>query len=1117
TELPVSQLIGGSEPCPGGELAVDEASLGDALGCALFTGGRAARRVLRHESFTAYLAARHLVHRGVPEAQLRGVLLSSSRTGAKVHPMLRETAAWLVALDPVAHRWLAQADAETVASYPYAIAQDEVKASLIDGLLDLADADLLRNRSLSDLWIGQLTHPGLVDQLRAALRVGSAERGRAAAVIAQETGETRLVDDLVAVALDPARQTALRVRAVLSANALDHGRAAKMLRPLMTDTPHELDDELRGAVLDALWPQALGVEELVAAMTRETRPTVLDLYALFRLRLPERLSDADLPIVLAWAAARPGHRDGRPQHTGARRDDQLLNRLITRAWSARDRAPLLPALADLVHEQLLNDLHYEVAPPLQCSTDTDERDRRALARLLAERAASLNDAARLAHAPLARALGLLQPADLDWLLDRESQADETDAPRWHVLIRAIFSPADPGHRHSAESRRGSRVWQQVLGPMLDARTAPPAIPAHRVDDRRHAANGQPPLDRAAARQQNLTTLQALLQKTETGDPDGFWRLCWLMQADPDTAVILTWWSDDVTARPGYRALAEQHPDLLDRLIEAADAYLRVQHPHTDDWIDATNVTSWPAQAGYLAFALMDRHAPERLHSLEPAVWHRWAPALLGFGAAADNAGEPERKRRLLSLLGQRAPSAISQPAVRLLRAAASGPAADELRFTTACWSSELADALAAELPGLRAAPNLANFDLALRLLLEQVHAATRLYALQAVRDDATQRDEQAGRHAALGLLYTQPAAAWPEIFTQMRSRPAWGRALAEDIATSYEPFDPLSELDDVQLGALYGWLLEQFPPEQDIWPTEVGFRTAQHDTRFWRERGLKHLTARGTLSAIDALSVLALGNPHRPWLRRALAEAQENHRATCWNPISLRELRALIKDARRRHLRDSGDLLEAVMAELARLQQNMRGTTPEAGFLWDEQRATNAASRWFPKREADLSDYVAKHLRAHLPAVFTNREVEITRAAVGVGERVDLLCQATTMDPSGAATCQIVIEVKGCWNEHLLTGLHDQLAADYMATTGTRHGIYLVGWYPKDQWDRADSRRSKAPSGTAGHLHDELEQRAALEREESQLEIHVIVLDLRRHERAARTRATSRDRQTKSA
>src|SRR5579884_1037297 len=407
TELPVSQLIGGSEPCPGGELAVDEASLGDALGCALFTGGRAARRVLRHESFTAYLAARHLVHRGVPEAQLRGVLLSSSRTGAKVHPMLRETAAWLVALDPVAHRWLAQADAETVASYPYAIAQDEVKASLIDGLLDLADADLLRNRSLSDLWIGQLTHPGLVDQLRAALRVGSAERGRAAAVIAQETGETRLVDDLVAVALDPARQTALRVRAVLSANALDHGRAAKMLRPLMTDTPHELDDELRGAVLDALWPQALGVEELVAAMTRETRPTVLDLYALFRLRLPERLSDADLPIVLAWAAARPGHRDGRPQHTGARRDDQLLNRLITRAWSARDRAPLLPALADLVHEQLLNDLHYEVAPPLQCSTDTDERDRRALARLLAERAASLNDAARLAHAPLARALGLL--------------------------------------------------------------------------------------------------------------------------------------------------------------------------------------------------------------------------------------------------------------------------------------------------------------------------------------------------------------------------------------------------------------------------------------------------------------------------------------------------------------------------------------------------------------------------------------------------------------------------------------------------------------------------------------------------------------------------------------
>jgi hypothetical protein len=57
---------------------------------------------------------------------------------------------------------------------------------------------------------------------------------------------------------------------------------------------------------------------------------------------------------------------------------------------------------------------------------------------------------------------------------------------------------------------------------------------------------------------------------------------------------------------------------------------RVQHPHTDEWIDTAGTLDYRAQAGYLAFALLHRHAPGRLAALPAVVWRTWAPARCGL-------------------------------------------------------------------------------------------------------------------------------------------------------------------------------------------------------------------------------------------------------------------------------------------------------------------------------------------------------------------------------------------------------------------------------------------------------------------------------------------------------
>ena len=221
----------------------------------------------------------------------------------------------------------------------------------------------------------------------------------------------------------------------------------------------------------------------------------------------------------------------------------------------------------------------------------------------------------------------------------------------------------------------------------------------------------------------------------------------------------------------------------------------------------------------------------------------------------------------------------------------------EVRFSTMCWSDQLADALTAELPALQQPTDLTNFDTVLRLLLSRGHSTALEYAENTLDTHATTRDSQIARRAALALVYEATPNTWPTVFAAMSTRPAWGRELVEDLATGYRQPNPLIQLEEAQLGELYRWLLEQYPPEEDIWRPEFHFVSRREDARNWRDRVLTTLQLRSNAAAINELANLVSAYPNRPWLRRTLASAQESYRSTVWTPIRLRELRALIAAA----------------------------------------------------------------------------------------------------------------------------------------------------------------------------------------------------------------------------
>lgn len=60
----------------------------------------------------------------------------------------------------------------------------------------------------------------------------------------------------------------------------------------------------------------------------------------------------------------------------------------------------------------------------------------------------------------------------------------------------------------------------------------------------------------------------------------------------------------------------------------------------------------------------------------------------------------------------------------------------------------------------------------------------------------------------------------------------------------------------------------------------------------------------------------------------------------------------------------------------------------------------------------------------------------------------------------------LVIEVKGCWNQELQTGLKGQLVDRYLRGNPRASGLYLVGWFLCDRWTASDYKRANCPAWT---------------------------------------------------
>jgi hypothetical protein len=1046
----LDELVGGREStdtAASDTFAADEGAIRETLGTGIFSASGSGCMAFAHQTFAEFLAARYLAARMSKEQVLD--LMTMRESGVRrVIPQLREVATWLATLSPDLFDELLPADPDVLLRGDLALANDEQRMALVQALLVAAERDTVSRwdrRIRGNL--KALAHPTIADQVAGVLfdpAVAPAAR-ELAAELAGACQLQPLAGQMATLALAEDAPLPLRQAVV---TALDDGwpppEVLTRLIPLALDPPaSDTSDELRGTALRALWPQVLSAAQLFASLTAPQRPALLGSYRWFlRTELLKGLTDADLPTALRWATTLTR------EHSPTDALSELAQDILLRAWECRDDQTVLTELVKLIRGFLVGG--FDLLDHQEAQREGALADRNGRHTLIAALVPSIADGSLAPRLVVFTTPRLLDRDDVGWLIEelRAGQGSPLEAG-WARLLDQMLG-FDVPMTLVMEAREFSSVLRDLTGHWFDA----VRLDSPEADrDREHYRQAQAWQHRRSEAPHDAPDMKARihedLNRIDDGELDAFWHLNLDLSVEPGHNRYTRQFQSDLTKFPGWEAAEEP---VRERIFDAAERYLLGGDPVPHQWFGQSKLNH-AAAAGYRAMRLLEEHRPDSLAALSAEVWSRWAPVIVSWPSEA--ADDSETNRRLVALCFSIAPAETREWFLRSLDAeiVSSGHA-----FSVRRWGKDNLEGVEEALlqrvvnDALPRAPRVE----VLAALLQHGTAPARHQAEQLV-DASRLRSDPEARALAIDvarlLIEYSPDAGWPLVWPLIQADTEFGRAVFEELASGSERTVG-SRLDATELADLFIWLEAQYPHAEDP-PLKDGFVGTREQIGRWRDQVLVGLSQAGTEEAVVQLDRLRASLPHLEWLTRLRHEAQELVRRACWRPPRPADVVSLAAGASRRWVTSDGELREVLVASLLRANEELQSATPAAADLWD-----TTARR--PKQENELSDWLKRHLTKDLSGrgIMVGREVQIRPGPGGkMGESGDLVVEATAGERvEGADIVSVTIEVKGCWHPKVKVAMRSQLAERYLLPEGQRQGIYVVGWFASDDWDRADWR-----------------------------------------------------------
>jgi predicted NACHT family NTPase len=1068
--LPLEDLLGGTEDVDGNPVEVTEATVREVLDTGLFSARGLERIGFSHQTYAEFLAADYLVRRGLAPRQILSLILHPGGDG-RVVPQLQEAAAWLAALVPAVREHILRTDPQVLLRSDVATMSAQTREALVGSLLQLFDEGALIDSDWGErASYRKLAHSGLAEQLRPYIsdRAKNIIVRRVAINIANACHLRDLQHILADVALDRTDKEHVREQAVVAVMRMGDRDARVQLKPLLTpDASDDSQDELKGAALLALWREDLPVEELFPALTPAKRRSFVGLYDRFiRDALIDRLRPEDLPALLRWAVDQPAS----PEPECSQR---LVDSLLEMAWHRIEDDGILPPYAAISARRLQ---HHLPIPAVDRSADAAKRHRLAEAVGTVLRQEGIDPIALVySQTPLVR------PDDLPWVIERVRAAPDAEcAGFWVRVVQAVYRPALDHVEALLQAMGTCAPLEEAFRPLF----APVALDSPEAEHLRQQY--QQHVAAMAQVQQRQTVLTPpphqrvaiLLGRAEAGNLDAWWQLNLELTLEPTSTHYGLDMEADVTTMPGWAAADE--PTRL-RIIRVAREYLVEMSSHVEDWLGSDRYDRRDL-AAYRALLLLAREDPATLETLGPDLWRKWATACVAYPSAIGIPGE-EVDQLMVAQVYRHAPQEVIRALLVLLdRENQTNSTLFMHRKLELCWDATLAEALTVKArdPGLKPA---CMGSLLESLLMHGAPQGVELAVSLVPVPVSAEGDTRTRAVTAAALLFSfMPEEAWSRIWPTMQVDSAFGEEVMTEVAQRHDQGFAASlaqRLSERQIADLFLWLTQHFPPAEDPQHGEGYWVGPRERVVHFRDAVFRQLQHRGTVTAREMVENLATALPALPWLRWAAVETRAITLRHTWIPPPPQVLLRLGRDRELRLVESGEQLLEVIIESLRRLQEELQGETPAAPDLWN--RLEGGALR--PKSENEFSDYLVRHLRRDVQGrgIIANREVEIRRGeGEAEGERTDIHIDALAAGPrpNEYDRISVIIEAKGCWNRKVNEDMEGQLRDRYLRDNRCRHGIYLVGWFVCDQWDRKDDRRGRTPRMTATEAQSHFDAQA---------------------------------------
>jgi hypothetical protein len=1056
----------------------------ETLRTALFSMVSRERVGFSHRSLGEYCAGAYLAKAGLDQATLGKLLFAASDAEGRLVPQLREVAAWAASLDPNALRAVLKGEAEVLLRIDRLGLDSHQRAQVIEAILNQESAERI-GRWDRRIWrsLSALDHPGLPGQLNPLIINLDADWSvrRLAITIARVCERKECEQALLDLALNGDEPAWVRDDGVWALREYGSRASKEALVPLALETiEDDLDDEIKGSALMAVFPGLISVEQVFAVLTPPRNTHLIGAYSTYLHKgLPEALERSDLPVALKWAAGMP------PTHERSNGLSSLVDAVLAKAWPFVVNDDEISGLvADVVKPRLK--AHVDLLNSIDRGDHREAfRDPASRHRLIEELIPDIDGSGMHAAALVTTSPELLSSDDFSWVLSRiEMSLGAPEESAWVQIARMAFSL--PISNADLEDLERICLKSPELNDQLGHWLAPVLVDSEQADHmREHHRYSRPPAEDPPDRAEEMdTAVEADLLAAENGQDGAWWRLnhTLLFNEHGRSEPRLGEWEADLTALPGWR---RSSPSVQTRIAALARPALDQDPPDPDEWF-AGSTFNRAAYAGYRALYLLAKLDRQTFEELDAAVWGRWMPIIIDFPtttASNEDGLNDLIFRRAAELAG---PTFAEWAGRKLAAEASAGEGHLFFRHSLDGISySELDDHIVSMLSNRSLRPN------SLRDLLPAALSrdSERAYALIAPRlaeahcEFETDEERQSLLICASKLLGFVPGLAWPDVASLSERCPDVGRDVLMSLAHE-ERSSIAAEMSDEHLSAFLSWIFGEFPQSSDP-PLEEGVVSPRESLSQYRQWLLDALAERGTEKAIEAIEAL-YDEQGTPVLRFALRKARDVKREKSPAPAPSAVVRAVCGG--RVMPSTEVELLSTICSALGRIRESLQvGQPPVASELWNTRPVKT------PKDEGDLSNWLSSRLASELGTNFdVSRERLVSGGRVGRGKSADI--QVVCLSPSSQRV-QTLIEVKGCWEPEVSSKLETQLADDYMATTGLGTGIYVVFWFDSRNWDPSDGRRRKSTFDSAEEAQRALSAQAVKVGAERGMRIEAVIFD----------------------